>query len=331
VINGAPSWQGEDLSLLVERNWILFAQGRFTEAKPSVEKALSMAREPATLMQAGLLALQEGRNEAGRALLEEVLQREPANVEALLAIARSHASEKRIPAALDRVRKQAALRPDSAELQLALGSMLEQTGDLAGARAAYATALQANPASIPALVANARMDMIGGQWNASRQKIQTALDKAPGNVDALLALGMLEEATGHVNEAIKAYRAVLQADPAHPAAKNNLANRLAENRATVDEALLLALELKRAHPEDPEIDDTLGWVHYKRGSLEEAVRAFTRADARKKSARFRFHLAMAHFAAGNRQLGEKALAAAIQIDPNAPEAAEARRLAESAP
>lgn len=331
VINGAPSSQSEDLALLVEKNWVLFAQGRFNEARPSVEKALSISRQPSTLMQAGLLALQEGRNEAGRALLEEVLQKEPDNVEALSAIARSFVSEKKIPAALERVRKQAALRPNSARLQLALGSMLEQTGDLGGARAAFAGALRADPENIQAIGANARMDLIQGQYDAARRKIEAILAREPRNVDGLLVQGMLEEATGNIDAAMTAYRAVLRNDPANSIARNNLAMRLCESKSTLDEALLLALELKRANPDNPEVDDTLGWVYYKKGAYEEAIQHFSRAGARAKSARFKYHLAMALFRAGDKTQGQKALAAAMQIDPGAPEAAEARRLAAADP
>lgn len=331
VINGAPSPQSGDLALLVEKNWVLFAQGRFNEAKPGVEKALSMSREPVTLMQAGLLALQEGRNDAGRALLEEVLQKEPDNADALVAIARSYASERKMPAALDRVRKQAAARPKTASLQLAFGSMLERTGDLNGARAAFAAALSAEPGNLQALGANARMDILQRQYDAARKRLQEVLAREPHNVDGLLLQGMLEEATGNADAAVKAYRAVLQYDPANSIARNNLAMRLSESKSTLDEALMLALDLKRANPDNPEVDDTLGWVYYRKGSFEQAIQHFSRAGSRANSARFMYHLAMAHFGAGDRAQGRKALTTALRMNPNAPEAAEARRLAASAP
>jgi Flp pilus assembly protein TadD len=113
-------------------------------------------------------------------------------------------------------------------------------------------------------------------------------------------------------------------------AKNNLAMRLSEDPATASEALTLAQQLKQALPDSPEINDTVGWVHHKNGMHESAIRYLESASSKSKNAAFRYHLAIAYFGAGRRELGNRTLNAALAIDPNAPEAALARRAAESA-
>lgn len=331
VIDGAPPEQRGDLPIIVERVWVLLAQKRYAVARPDVEKALAMSRNPVTLLQAGLLALQEKRTTAGRAFLEESLILAPGNLEALNAIVLSLAAERQVPAAIERLRQQAAKVPQSAPIQVALGNLLEQTGDLAGARAAYAAARQIDPANEQALVASARMHLVQGQTEEARKMLQDLLSRQPGSVDGLLAMGMLEEGAGRYDQAVQAYRKVLQADPNHVVAKNNLVARLSEQPGSLDEALRLANELRGAASTEPEIEDTIGWVYYRKGSFEPAIEHFSRAAARSRNPRIHYHLAMAHFAAGNRAQGKKAMAAALELDPNLPEAAEVKRMAEQAP
>jgi tetratricopeptide (TPR) repeat protein len=329
IIDAAPASQKEALPLMIERNWLRFAQRRYAEAKPDVDKALAASRQPATLLQAGLFALQEKQYVSARSLLEEVLKLEPAHIEAMEAIAVSYASEGRAAAAVERLRRQAATVPGAAPVQFVFGAWLERTGDSAGARQAYRAALAADASYARAAVAMARLQMIDGRWEEARTGVQAVLGREPRNVDALLARGMIEEGTGQHAAAVKTYRAILQLDPAHVVAKNNLVARLCEGPETAEEALLLAQERSRAAPDDPEIGDTVGWAYFKRGRYETAVKYLESAAARKKSARILYHLAMANFKAGNRSQGRKALADAQQIDPHLAEAAEARMLADS--
>jgi tetratricopeptide (TPR) repeat protein len=329
VLDEAPSAQRQDPLLLEERVWVLMAQGRFADARADVEHALSQSRRVPVLVQAGLVALQEKRGAAGRAFLEEALRAEPESMEALNAIAISLASEGNQAAGVGRVRKQAALLPKSAPVQVMLGDWLERSGDRAGAQAAYAAALAVDPNLTTAIISTARMEMLEGRWDAAGKRLAPLLAREPQNTSALLAQAMVEEGSGRYDAAIQTYRAILRLDPAHLVAKNNLVVRLSENAATADEALIHALDLKRAAPDSAEVDDTVGWAYYQKGSYDRAVKHLASAAARSNSPRTKYHLAMAYFRSGNRSLGEKTLAAARGQDPNLPEAEQARRIADS--
>jgi tetratricopeptide (TPR) repeat protein len=331
VIDHAPTAQKQDLPLLVERGWVLIALERYTEAESDVQQALAISRLPAVLIQAGLIELHKKRNQAGRTLLEEALTTLPDNVEALNAVAYSLAAEHRVTAAIERLRRQAAQSPGSAAIQSVLGSWLEQVGDLGAAGAAYEAALRADAAYAPALIGAARLDMMHGRWETAYDRVQVVLGKDPSNVDAFLALGMVEEGRGRYDAAIKAYRRVLEIDPLRVAAKNNLVVRLSEHSSSINEALLLAQQLKQTVPDSPEVDDTVGWAYYKAGQYRSAANYFERAVPHAKSARAQYHLSMAYFALGERGLGQKTLAAAKALDPRLPEAAQAQKMADSKP
>ncbi len=327
ALEGAPPAQKQQLKWLIERGWVLMADGRYAEARTNVAQALAISRTAGPLIQSGLLDLREKRFAAGRSLLEEAIKAAPDNTEALNGVAFSLASEGKLTAAVERVRSFAASHPKSAAAQAILGSWLERTGDRMAARAAYEAALALDPAHPTAALASARLDMLEGRWDVARQHVQAVLASDPRNVDALLSLGMIEEATGKNESAIRAYGSVLQVAPDNAVAKNNLAVRLSENPATIAEALLLAQQAQQTLPRNPEFDDTLGWIYYRMDRPVQAVAHLEAAAARLKKARVHYRLAMAYFGAGKADLGRKTLAAALAQDPHLPEAADARRMA----
>lgn len=330
AIETTPDAQKQDVRWLIERGWVLLALGRTADARPVVAKSLATSRTPATLLQAGLLEINEKNHSAGRALFEEALRAAPDNVEALASIAHSFATEGKPAEATERIRRQSELAAKSAPIQVVLGNLHERSRDVTAARAAYRKALEVDSSYAPAAIALARLDMLEGRWDEARKDIQAVLARNKRHVEALLALGMIEDGAGRNEAAIDAYREVLKVQPDHAIAKNNLAVRLSEIPNSRSEALMLAWEVKQALPKNPEFDDTLGLIYLRMNQHNEAIKHLEAAAARMKGARTRYYLAMAYFGAGQPDLGQKTLAAALAIDPNLPEAKQARQMAESA-
>ncbi len=326
LLDRVPALQRDLPQVLVERVWVLLAMNRRVEARDIAGKLLARERTPAALLQSGLLELEDKKAVAARNLLEESLKAVPDSVEALSGVAESFAMENRPAAAVERLRQQAARAPNSAPVRFLLASWLERTGEVASARPVYAAALSLNPEYAPAAIATARMEMLQGQWPRARGRVEAVLARDFSNADALLALAMIEDGTGQREAAIKAYRKVLQVQPANIPALNNLVASLCENPSTAEEAVQLARQLKGAAPNSLVVDDTVGWAYYKQGQYALAVTHLEKA-ASVKLAQPKYHLAMAYFRAGRRELGHKTLSAALQLDPNLPEANLARAVA----
>ena len=72
----------------------------------------------------------------------------------------------------------------------------------------------------------------------------------------------------------------------------------------------------------------MGWAYYKKGNYPQAIEFLERA-ARAAEVQPKYHLAMAYFSAGKKDLGQRVLSAALQMDPNVPEAKAAQSLAAS--
>ena len=66
---------------------------------------------------------------------------------------------------------------------------------------------------------------------------------------------------------------VLAASPRAIVAANNLAWLYAENGGNLDVALSLAQTASQQAPDDPKVNDTLGWIFYKKSLAGQAVAA----------------------------------------------------------
>src|SRR5262249_38075092 len=78
-------------------------------------------------------------------------------------------------------------------------------------------------------------------------------------------LGLLYEHQGKVDEAEKAYKQALAAEPRTAVAANNLAMIHVTRNTNLDEARQLAESAQRELPDDPNVNDTLGWIYHKLG------------------------------------------------------------------
>jgi tetratricopeptide (TPR) repeat protein len=95
-------------------------------------------------------------------------------------------------------------------------------------------------------------------------------------------VGMIFQVQGRESDARRVYERVVSLNPRAAVASNNLAYMYAEDSSNLDQALNLAQAAKAAIPNDPDVDDTLGWVYYKRnltslaiGPLEQSVKMGT--------------------------------------------------------
>ena len=143
-------------------------------------------------------------------------------------------------------------RPDEAlaEYQRGLGyspTAVEQLGLYAGMGDAYQ--------------GMGRVDDAIGAYRKAKE-----LSGGRGLFPLAFMLGMKGDYAGEVAE----YRAVLRDNPDIPAALNNLAYAFAVKGENLNEAVVLAQRAVALEPRVAVMEDTLGWVYYKVGRLEEA-------------------------------------------------------------
>ena len=319
------------------RNWALIETGDLDQAREIVENALKIIKTPDLLLQDAFLKMDHKDYSGARASLEVVLKANPENLRALEMIAKTYVDQKQIATATKVVRDQVAGQPKSARLQKFLGDWLVSTGDHNGALQAYAAAKQLDPKFASADIAAARVDLADNKIDAARQLLTGVLQSTTNSAEPFLMMGLIEEKSGHFEGAVDNYHKALNLDPQNVMALNNLAFLLADRGQPqqLDEALKLAQQVRALAPNNGSIngsiDDTMGWVYYKKGIYLSAVQQFEDAvslDARANapSALHQYHLAMAYIMNKDSKRGNEKLNAALRLNPNLPEAKQALSL-----
>ena len=111
-------------------------------------------------------------------------------------------------------------------------------------------------------------------------------------------------------------RAIISEEPDHAEALNALGFTLADRTDRYDEALVLlerALELK---PDDYYIIDSMGWVLYRVGRLEEAIQYLRRAFSISEDPEVAAHLGEVLWVMGRKEAAREIWDTALQTTPD---------------
>ena len=328
LLNAADEAQKKSLPVIAAQNWALIALKRNDEARKQVDRVLASARLPELLVQDAYLKMERKDYAGARASLNEELDRVPDDLRALNLLASTYAAEKQPAAALQAVRERAGKNPKSAPMQLFLAEILMANHQNAAARTALAAAKAANPRYTPADVILARLDFAEGRADQAAQTLSGVLTQQPDNVNARMLLAAIHETKGNGAGAIEDYKKVLETQPGNVLALNNLAFELSKKneQSDLDEALKYAQKGAELAPDAPAVENTLGWVLYRKGLYSMAIPHLEKAASREPNARRECHLAMAYLQLGDRERGQRSLLAAMKLDPNLPELKNAQLL-----
>jgi tetratricopeptide (TPR) repeat protein len=317
LLDQTPKPQQSSPEFVIARNWTLFSLGKTAELRIALQQQPpEISRLSAIRLQIALLKGQEKDYSGERAELENILQQEPENINVLNLLAELSLAKDGMSKAITVVQDHAARKPDSALLLTQLGLWRTRAKQAPEARLAFSKAVTANPNYLPPIIGLADLDLEEGNVPAARSKLQEVLSKQPGNNLARIRLGQLEENAGNNNAAREHYRTVLQSEPANVVALNNLAYNLSTDNP--DEALKYAQTAVELAPDAPFAQDTLGWIYYRKGMYDNAIRCFDRALQKETAAVYKYHLALAYSKTGNNNLAQQNLAAALKLDPKLP-------------
>jgi tetratricopeptide (TPR) repeat protein len=314
LLDEAPDPQKQTLLWNVARNRVLLTLRRRAELRAALDRLLPLVRLPELVLQDALLKLAEHDYAGARASAEEVLQRNPEDGTAARVIADSYFGQKQPGKAVERLAQLAAARPNSAPIEDLLAQWRLRTGDAAGARQAWMAAKAADAQYCTADVALAELDRREGHADQARQRLLAAIGPAPGNVSVLMALAAIDEYSGNLTEAMDTYRTVLNVDASNLYALNNLAWHLA--LADPNEGLKYAQRAAEIAPGNPMVQDTLGWLFYRKGIYSTAVTHLKEAFSGQPTTQRQYHLGMSYLKSGDKILGAKMLEAALQKEPN---------------
>ena len=279
---------------LVTKNWV--------EAEGTLERLRTVAKDSAVaIMAEGRLRQAQGQFDKASAAYERATVLDPNDPEPLLSLVKLEVAQNHTDRAKTRLEALLTARPDHLFGHGILGEVLTLSGHPQEADSQFREASRVNPKWITPW-----LDW-GGLWLAQKQPdqavqvIQAGLKANPDSEELHMLLASAYSTQNQIDHAITAYEGALRLNPRNVLVANNLAVLLVEYKGdpqSLQKAFALSRDFEKDAPH-PLFLDTLGWVRFKMGQQEEALRLMKNAVA--KSPEFptlNYHLGMAYHQSG---------------------------------
>jgi tetratricopeptide (TPR) repeat protein len=259
-----------------------------------------------------------------RASYSHALELSPTSTMAVVGLANLDLAQNKPSDARTRIDRALAAAPNNIELLITSAQAYAQQKEYPKAEADLRTAIQADSTSSRAYAMLASLLLASGKVEAAREEFDRMAKRDPGNVGwSTMAAMIVHSQPNKKDEAKKRYEDILKTSPNAAVAANNLAWMYQEDNQNLDEALRLAQSAASRLPDNPEVQDTIGMIYYRKELPALAVSAFERSLAMPNGASnpsYHYHLAMALVKAGETVRARQAAQEALKLRPNYPEA-----------
>ena len=205
---------------------------------------------------------------------------------------------------------------NSLELRYRRASLLARRGLLADARKLLQPAADAGDADARAtLLAEAQLMREQRDYPGSLAVLKAATTRFPADPDLIYEQAMMTEKVGKFDEMESLLRKVIEIKPDYHHAYNALGYSLAERNLRLPEAKQLIEQALKLAPGEPFIVDSLGWVEFRLGNLDEAAKLLRQALTGRPDAEIAAHLGEVLWASGAQDEARRVFAEAAQREP----------------
>ncbi|MGH8370650.1 MAG: tetratricopeptide repeat protein, partial [Gammaproteobacteria bacterium] len=326
-------------------------EGKYTDALAIIQPRVKADSNdiPLRLAYASLLA-QSGRDSEAAFQFEAVLKQHPANSQALYALGLLELSKDQLDAAHGHFMRlfnsgqltetAAYYLGNTAELQqhypealdwyhqvdegerwvpaqIAITRILLASGIPDAARKFMDEVVSGDPDDAAQLrAAEAQLFSAQGDTSTARAILDAALAAAPDDEDMLYTRALLEEGVGEVSAAEQDLQQIIKHSPKNAEALNALGYTLAVHSTRYQEAFAYIQQALELMPDDPAILDSMGWVQYRLGRDDLALKYLRQAYQRQNDPQIAAHLVEVLLAAGDKQEANRIWTAASKQHPD---------------
>jgi len=190
--------------------------------------------------------------------------------------------------------------------QVRQAQVISKQGDLDGARKfLHGVSATNNQQRVQLILAEAQLLREADRTEEAFKIVGGALEKLPDNTDLLYDYAMLAERLDRIDVLETSLRKVISIKPDHAHAYNALGYSLADRSTRLPEARELVEKALALSPDDAFIIDSMGWVHYRLGEPEVALKYLRKAYAGRQDPEIAAHLGEVLWTLGQRAEAEK--------------------------
>ncbi len=187
------------------------------------------------------------------------------------------------------------------EVQIRMARLEAQSGEVAAARERLRKVRLAHPGETQ------RMFLVEGEILSQIDRNEDAyalytqyLENQPDDIEILYARALIAERLDRVDQAESDFLRVLAIDPDNTRTLNALGYTLADRTNRYEEALAYVQQALAQTPDDPAVIDSMGWVMYRLGRLQEARDYLQKAYDMTKDSEIAAHLGEVMWVMGDR-------------------------------
>ena len=308
----------------------LLMNGQVERADPELKRLV--ARYPnsaAVRTQMGMFYGHKRDIKAARAEFERALAIDPDAVEAVGGLVAIDLAAHDFGKARARVDERVATKPTAPLLALAARTYAA-SGDLAAAERFLRQSIDMDPMYFASYEALGQLYVVQGKLDAALAEFDAVAHRSPKSVGPLTMAGMIVLTKGDIAGARSRFERVMQIDPEAAVAANNLAWIYAENDGNLDVAMNLAQTAQRRLPDVAAVNDTLGFIYYKKNLASLAISTL-KVGAQKDpgNAQVQYHLGLAYASAGETAQAKHSLGRALALKLDADDARRAGEMLKS--
>jgi tetratricopeptide (TPR) repeat protein len=311
VLNAEP--QNADARFVLVQ--ALLQQGDLQRAQTGLDALLVKYPDLAPVhIQAGMLLGRKRQFPEARKEFERALKLAPNSLEAVGGLIALDLTMKRPEDARARVEALVnAADPAAGALMLA-GRTYAALGDVQTAERLFRRTLSKDPTQLGAYAGLGQLYAKQRRLPEAIAEFESMARRDPRPVPALTMAAILIQAQGNKAEAQQRYERIIQLDPNAAVAANNLAWLYGESGNNLDLALQLAQTAKRQLPNMSEVNDTLGFIYYKK-DLPSLALPLLQATVEKdpSNPEYHYHLGLAYGRAGDKLRASESLSRALAI------------------
>lgn len=305
----------QDLRLYYARK--LIDERQLAEARTQFATLLKQdPKNSDALFALGLLEMQAGKLDLAEQHFKRLAQNGERAAEASYFLGQIKEADKQPKAALrwyERVRGGRYF----IDAQIRIALLTAQAGNLDAARARLQGIEARTPRQQQKLyLAEGELLRKAKRYQAAFDLYSEALTQLPDDPDLLYARSLVAEKIDKLDVVESDLKRILAADPNNVQALNALGYTLADRTQRYKEALGYIQRALDQQPEDPAILDSMGWVQYRLGHYEEAVRYLRKAYAGMKDAEVGAHLGEVLWVMGQHQAARKVWNEALRLAPD---------------
>ncbi len=187
------------------------------------------------------------------------------------------------------------------KVQAARAKLMAQNGQLRQARALLRALPESEPRdALDKINAEAQLLREAKRVDEAYQLLDDASKRFTDDADLLYDQAMLGEKLKRFDDSERLLRRVIEIKADHPHAYNALGYSLADRGVRLDEARTLITKALEMRPGDPFITDSLGWLEFRAGRTDEAVKWLRQAYVTKADAEIAAHLGEVLWSTGQR-------------------------------